>query len=113
MIEAYSAGQIKVDGRLYRKDVKIIHGRVEGDWWREEGHLVDENDVRDILSAGPKVLVIGTGYAGNMEVAGSLRSFLADRDIKLISENTFEATRIFNDLASRGEDVAGAFHLTC
>jgi len=113
MIDAYSAGEIKVDGRTYRKDVMIIHGRVKRDWWRQDGHLVDEQDVGEILSVGPKVLVIGTGYAGRMSVAGSLRSILADRDIKLISGNTFEATKIYNDLASQGEDVAGAFHLTC
>ena len=113
MIERYSTGAITVDGKVYHKDVKILHGQVKGDWWRNEGHEVDVDDVNDILAARPGVLVIGTGYAGRMRVAGALKSALSDHHIRLISKDTHEATEIFNTLASEGEDVAGAFHLTC
>ena len=114
MIDQYTTGSsMTVLGTKYYQDLKIIQGRVTGNWWRKEGHRLDVADVRDILAAKPKVLVIGTGYAGNMRVPVSLRSLIEDRDIQLIAEKTSAATETFNRLSGRGEDVAGAFHLTC
>ena len=114
MIEQYSTGSyMKVQGTKYYQDLKIIQGRVKGSWWRREGHRLDVVDIKDILSAKPKVLVIGTGYAGNMRVPMSVRSLIEDRDIQLITEKTSKATKTFNHLSKQGKDVAGAFHLTC
>jgi hypothetical protein len=70
-------------------------------------------DVTDILAAHPEALVVGTGYAGFMEVSNSLRSALKNQNIQLIASKTDEAVRAFNRLHSEGKRVAGAFHLTC
>ena len=35
----------------------------------EEGHRVDVGDVTDILAVTPEVLIVGTGYAGFMEIS--------------------------------------------
>lgn len=113
MIEYDWSGPMKVDGQEYRGDLKILRNRVKENWWRKEGHRVDVQDVKDILSAEPEVLVIGTGYAGNMRVEENLRSALEDHNIKLVVKNTMEAVEAFNSRHSKGEDVAGAFHLTC
>ena len=82
-------------------------------WWRNEGHRVDTDDIADILTASPEVLVVGTGYAGFMEVSKSLHSALKDRNIKLIAQKTPQAVKTFNELHSQGKRVAAAFHLTC
>jgi hypothetical protein len=114
MIEHYSTGSyMMVGGTKYYRDLKIIQGRVKDNWWRKEGHRVDDEDIRDILSAKPKVLVIGTGYAGNMRVPQTLFTKLEAENIKVIVKRTSEATKTFNSLFDRGNDVAGAFHLTC
>ena len=114
MIEHYATGShMTVGGIKYQQDLKIIHGQVKNNWWRRQGHRLDPDDIRDILSARPKVLVIGTGYAGNMRVPDSLRSQLEANNIKVIVERTAKATKIFNRQYTRGNDVAGAFHLTC
>ena len=66
MIDQYTTGShMTVNGNKYQQDLKIIRGEVKGNWWRGEGHRLDINDIQDILSAGPEVFVIGTGYAGN------------------------------------------------
>ena len=114
MIDQYTMGShMTVKGTTYRQDLKIIHGEVKGNWWRKEGHRLDTDDIRDILTAGPEILVIGTGYAGNMRVPDSVRHTIEDRQIKIITERTADATKTFNQLEAEGRDVAGAFHLTC
>jgi len=114
MIEQYTTGShMTVQGTKYYQDLKIIQGDVKDNWWRKEGHRLAAADISDILSAKPDVLVIGTGYAGNMRVPVSLRTSIESRDIKVIVEKTSEATKTFNCLFTRGKNVAGAFHLTC
>ena len=110
---AYELSHMIVRGTKYSQDLKIIQGEIKDNWWRQDGHLLHAADINDILSAEPEVLVIGTGYAGNMRVPVSLRTRIEDQDIKVIVEKTAEATKTFNHLFAQGKDVAGAFHLTC
>jgi len=114
MIEQYTTGShMTVQGTKYYQDLKIIHGQVKGNWWRKEGHRLDAADISDILSAKPDILVIGTGYAGNMRVPESLLTAMEGEHIEVIAERTSDATKTFNRLFTQGKDVAGAFHLTC
>jgi hypothetical protein len=114
MIDQYTTGShMTVHGTKYRQDLKIIRGQVIGNWWRQRGHRLAVGDIEDILAARPRVLVIGTGYAGNMRVPESVRQTLQNHQIKIIAQTTAEATATFNRLSAEGKDVAGAFHLTC
>ena len=114
MIEEYASGMYMiVDGQTHRNDLKIIDGRVKGDWWRKEGHRLDSADNEDVIAADPDTLVIGTGYAGNMQVPDDIRSVLSDHNIRTVAQNTRDAVETFNQLKEQGENVAGAFHLTC
>ncbi len=91
----------------------MIGEKIVENWWRKDGHRVYPEDVTDILDENPEVLVVGTGYAGFMEVPGFLRSLLERKNIHLIAEKTPEAVKTFNHLRSQGKRVAAAFHLTC
>ena len=113
MIDAYTAGKMTIGDETYRKDLKIVQGQVVSQWWRKSGHLLEAADMKDILAAHPEIVVVGTGYASNMRIDPKLQSTLQQESIKLIAENTHEATETFNQLRSEGKDVAGAFHLTC
>lgn len=113
MIDAYTAGKMTVGDETYRKDLKIVKGQVVPRWWRKNGHLLETADMKDILGAHPEVVVVGTGYASNMDIDPKLQSTLEQENIKLIAENTHKATETFNQLHSEGKNVAGAFHLTC
>ena len=113
MIEKYSSGRIIVNDITYNQDLKIIQGQVVENWWRKTGHLVDVDDLKDVLDASPDIIVIGTGYAENMRVSEDLTSEIRKRDIALIADNTNKAVRTFNDLFSKGKNVSGAFHLAC
>jgi len=112
MIESYSFGQIMIFGKRYTTDVIILPDRVKDDWWRKEGHRLNIDDLRDVMQAQPEVLVVGTGYFGLMKVPSEVRDYLISRGIELVVENTKEACKSYNRLASTKRVVA-AFHLTC
>jgi hypothetical protein len=114
MIEHYKTGShMIVDGHIYHQDLKIIRGQVTDNWWRLQGHRLDPDDIKDVVHARPKILVVGTGYAGNMHVPDITRNALSKHNIDIVAEITSNATNTYNQLFSEGEDVAGAFHLTC
>ena len=114
MIEKYESGRlIQISGQTYNNDVKIIGGHVKDNWWRQAGHRLDPTDISDILDNRPDILVIGTGYAGRMQVPESTRKAVLNHGIRITAENTASAVRTFNRLHKEGHKVAGAFHLTC
>ncbi|MGD2009530.1 MAG: MTH938/NDUFAF3 family protein [Desulfobacterales bacterium] len=114
MIESYVSGSsMRVAGKTYTTDLKIIGDKVKGNWWRRDGHRLVSDDIVDILDSGPAMLVVGTGYAGNLDISANLRRDLAERGIRLIFERTAEAVELFNRHRAQGKNVAGAFHLTC
>jgi hypothetical protein len=113
MIDDYSFGRIKVNGRIYTSDIMIIDGRVVDSWWRKAGHRVEFDDIEEILAARPEVLVIGQGKPGLMKVSDGLRKELQKNKIRLIEENTPQAVQTFNRLDADGCRVCAGFHLTC
>jgi hypothetical protein len=114
MIESYVSGRnMRVAGKTYTSDLKIIGDTVRDNWWRREGHRLLSEDIADILNSRPDVLVVGTGYAGNLDIPASLRRDLAERGVRLLSERTAKAVELFNQRRAQEENVAGAFHLTC
>jgi hypothetical protein len=113
MIEQYSFGNMVINGVSYRNDVKIIQGKVVSEWWRKRGHLVDIDDIQDILKSKPDILVLGKGSPGQMKSSEALRKFLKNNGIELIEEKTSHAFKTFNRLFHKGENVSAGFHLSC
>jgi len=118
VIESYDFGVLRIDGKEYHSDVIIYpessHGgcRVDGSWWRKEGHRLDKADLDDVLKAKPDLLVVGTGYHGCMKVPEETVEFLEKARIKLYAAPTQEACRKYNELNDKRKVVA-ALHLTC
>lgn len=113
MIDDYQFARMIVEGRSFDSDLKIVEGSIVPGWWRKSGHIVDVDDLEDILSAKPDVLVIGKGQPGRMEPTDLLRKKLQTANIKLVEQSTPEAVKTFNRLKEEGKKVAAAFHLTC
>jgi hypothetical protein len=113
-IDEYNSGShMRINGETFRNDLKIINGRIKGNWWRMQGHRLDPADIEDILDAHPDTLVIGTGYAEAMRVPKNTLSALSRHGIQVIAESTNKAVQTFNRLSETDRSVAGAFHLTC
>jgi hypothetical protein len=103
-----------VDGQIHSKDLKMIKERVILEWWRKEDHrLHNIDDIEDIISASPEVLVIGMGYAEKMQVEKRLKAPIEEKNIRLIPQNTAATVKTFNKLEEEVRAVAAVFHLTC
>ena len=113
-IDAYSFGEIVVDGETYTADVVIHPGKVETPWWRSEGHRLDVADLAKVFESDPDTLVVGTGYYGNMAVPKATLDYLRSKGVAAHIARTPEAVALFNDLQSDPKKrVVAALHLTC
>ncbi len=112
-VQAYSFGEITIDGRRYTSDVIIRPDGVLDGWWRKEGHKLHYEDLDKALEAEPEVLVIGTGYSGLMKVPEEVRRKLEEEGIEVIIQDTRKAWKTYNELVEKGRRVVAAFHLTC
>ena len=111
-IDSYHFGQIVINGRKYTSDVIIFPDRVQGDWWRDEGHELNLKDVADIMDENPEILLVGTGASDLMKVLPEVEREAEARNIQLIVQPTGEACEIYNQL-SPTQRVVAALHLTC
>ncbi len=111
-IDNYSFGKIVIGGKTYTSDVIVYPDKVDPSWWRKEGHYLEKGDIGDIVTAGPDILIVGTGNWGVMKVPKETLDFLESKGIQTYAERTARAVELFN---SQPEDkkVIGAFHLTC
>lgn len=112
-IEDYSFGNMRINGKTYRHDLKIVNNSVKPDWWRKNSHLVTGEDLRDIIEAEPEVLVIGKGSPGQMSTAPEVEEELGKKGIRLIIKPTADAAEEFNRLQEENRNIAAGFHLTC
>jgi hypothetical protein len=112
MIDSYSFGQIIIKGKTYNSDVIIYQDKVDHKWWRKDGHLLQRDDLSDIIKCNPEILIIGTGQTGLMEVPEDTKRFVQSKGIKLIIDDTENACKIYNNLISKNNVIA-ALHLTC
>jgi hypothetical protein len=113
MIESYSFGAIVIDGKTYTSDVIILPDRVNSSWWRKEGHALAPEDIQEVLSSRPEVLVVGTGASGVMEILPQTKKLLEENRISLVAKKTSQACDAYNKLAAEGRKVFAALHLTC
>ncbi|NPA39883.1 MAG: hypothetical protein GXO57_05525 [Thermodesulfobacteria bacterium] len=117
MIESYSFGRLVFNGKTYTRDLIILFDgenfKIYPDWWRKEGHFLQEVDLEEVWKFKPEYLVVGTGAYGVMKVSQDVYKKADSLGIKIKALNTSEATSEFNKLIKEGKKIAGAFHLTC
>jgi len=111
-ISHYSFGHIIVDGISYRSDVIIYPDRVDPSWWRQEGHRLSREDLSGVLATRPKIVIIGTGALGVMNVPVELTAALSTEGMTVFVERTARAVELYNQVDDRRRVVA-ALHLTC
>ncbi len=112
LVSGYSFGSITISGTTYAKDVIVYTDRVHSPWWRKEGHLLQPEDLKDIIRSGISTIIIGTGYYGSMTVPQETIDFLTSQGIEARVDKTGKAVDIYNKTAA-AVSAAAAFHLTC
>lgn len=112
-VESYSFGRIRIGGKDYTSDVIVGANYLKPNWWRKEGHRVVLEDLEDVLSLKPEVVVFGTGANGRVVVDKAVIEKLKNEGIEVIIERTDEAVKTYNRLLKEGKKVILAAHLTC
>lgn len=122
MIDSYEFGKICVNGKVYKEDIIIFSAKggsasgrpdyVKSNWWRKDGHHLCIEDIEDVISAKPDVLIIGTGTYGRMYVPADVKEYIEQQGIEVIVEHTEQAVALFNR-RSKAEKAVAALHLTC
>jgi hypothetical protein len=75
-IERYEFGLIVIDGQSYHHDLLIWPGHFKDDWWRQEAHLLQLEDVAEALAAAPQVLVVARALRGGCKWTAPWRPIL-------------------------------------
>jgi hypothetical protein len=112
MIDSYDFGVIVVNGKKFTSDLIISKEGIKANWWRKKGHELSKEDIEEVLSQKPEILIIGTGYSGVLRVPANVEHLIRSEGIALIMKRTEEACKEFNNLYEK-HDVACALHLTC
>lgn len=113
-IQNYKFGHIKIDGKTFNSDVIILPDRVEGNWWRSEGHRLIPSDLPLLHEEKPDILLVGRGKFGCMEISDELEKYLEELRVELLAYKTDKAVEIYNDLWHQGKiKLIAAMHLTC
>jgi len=112
VIDSYQFGIIVVSGKQYASDVIIFSDRVKDNWWRKTGHQLCLDDIAEVLTENPEVLVVGTGSPGLMKVLPEIQQTVEAQGIKLIVETSDKACHTYNQVCHSQRAVA-ALHLTC
>ncbi|MFO7800792.1 MAG: MTH938/NDUFAF3 family protein [Desulfovermiculus sp.] len=113
MIESYSFGRMKIQGRVFTDDVLLCKEKIVSPWWRERGHAVTIKDLDAILGDKPEIVILGQGEPGMMKGTQELQAYLQGLGIEFIQVPTKEAVELFNRYLVQGKTVCAGFHLTC
>lgn len=111
-IDKYDFGHMTIDGTAYNSDLIIFPDKVIPNWWREEGHQLRLNDLKEVFKANPKVLIVGCGYNGVMKVTKEVTDYCKTHGIDLKATKSTTAVNEYNSLEKK-EAVICTFHLTC
>ncbi len=111
-IERFSFGEVVIGGRTYTRDLVLFPTHVQPAWWRKEGHLLQVEDLEEVLSAKPEALIVGTGTQERLMIAPEVIAHTRRAGIELLAFQTCIACRTFNELVGKRKIVA-LLHLTC
>ena len=111
IINSYHFGKIIINGKKYSSDVVIFPDRVKDNWWRKTGHQLCLEDIAEVITENPEVLIVGTGASGLMKMLPEIERGVKTQGIKLIVEATDKACLTYNQLCQSQRAVA-ALHIT-
>ena len=112
VIDSYQFGEIVINGRKYTSDVIIFPDRVRDNWYRKTGHQLCLDDIAEVLTENPEVLVVGTGASGLMKVLPEVEQAAQAQGIELIVAATDKACHRYNQFC-RSRRAVAALHITC
>ena len=112
IVDSYRFRVIVISGKQYTSDLIIFPDRVKDNWWRKTAHQLCLDDIAEVLTEHPEVLVVGTGTSNLVKVLPEVRQVVDSQRVELIAEATDKACHTYNQLC-HSQRVIAALHLTC
>jgi hypothetical protein len=116
-IDKTSFGSITIAGAIYEHDVLIhLNGTIEKRKKKLSkaiygtSHMLSLDEARYVYEKGTKLLIIGSGQDGNVELSHEAADYFEHKHCKVDLWPTPEAIGAWNK--ARGP-VIGLFHVTC
>lgn len=114
IIDNYKFGRIVIDGKAYTKDLIIFPDRIKRQWWRDEGHLLQVQDLSDVWEEKLDKLIVGKGANRRMKISKGVENKCQELGIELTAKKSSEACEEYNQLSKKEkENSILAIHLTC
>ncbi len=111
-IARFRFGEIVVAGQRYTDDLMVFEYEVRPLWQRRIGHLLQLEDIGEVIAYGPEALIVGTGTQQCLKIAPRVVAETMKAGIELLVFDTRSACQTFNYLLGKRRVVA-ALHLTC
>ena len=103
-------GSVSIDGRKYNYDLIVSwDGEIAE---KDRKHNISKSELTDILMKEPDVVIVGTGFAGNVKIDPDAEVLAKVEGVELIPLPTQKAVEEFNKLSRRKKAVA-VLHITC
>lgn len=108
-------GAINIGGKIYEQDRILSPEGVSPPWWRTPRHYLKREEFIRIVSAyNPRIILIGTGWMGMMEVDRRIRHYARRKGMEIFVDRTPRIVELYNSLRSWQEDgLLAILHLTC
>ena len=110
MIDEYTYGCFKINGREFLGDIKIKNN-IPHYWQDMEDRKLKVRDVTELLEQKPDVFVVGTGAGGLLDVGDDVKDYIMSQKLNLNTEMFFaikkntDAIKLINDSIKEGKKV--------
>lgn len=113
-----SFGKVVVNGETYGDVLVIKNEVIERDRRMLEeryktSHLIAPEEIENLLSSEPEIVIIGTGQYGALIVSPKVIEKFEKNKVKLTVLKTPQAIREYNKLKKANKKVNALIHVTC
>ena len=112
-----SWGKMEVESLGQGRDFKLFPGGGRGwDWTETNTHHVpgiQPSDVQELVDHGCKIVILTRGMHLMLQTCPETLQFLEANNIRVYTEETNAAVRMYNELVEQNQSVGGLFHSTC
>jgi len=111
-------GEITIDNKRYHQVLIIGKTIKERDYKKLEelfntSHKIGGWEIEELLSNDPKIIIIGIGQNGAMEVDQDVIKKFQDKGIEVIVAETPQAVEIYNTRVKSEKHINALIHTTC
>ncbi len=111
MIDEFTIGSFRIQGKQYLGDIKIVGGKVRY-WQNRHKQTLRLQDIDQLLAGKPAIVIIGTGCSGLLRIPDDVQRMLRLARVQVIIQKTPDACKTYNTLATEKKNIAAILQAT-